>query len=100
MKVLLVCAMGMSTSVLMKKLEKYADENGVEDFKIEAINMNAYKDVCAQYDCILLGPQVSYQRDNIAEGSGLPTAVIPPADYAIGNCANIFKLVHSLIDQK
>ena len=35
MKVLLVCAGGMSTSVLMKKIEAYAAEHGIEPFEIE-----------------------------------------------------------------
>ena len=30
MKILLVCAAGLSTSILMKKLEKYAEQNGIE----------------------------------------------------------------------
>ena len=44
MKVLLVCAMGMSTSILMKKLEKYAAEQGI-DFIIAAQSVNTYKTV-------------------------------------------------------
>lgn len=96
MKVLLVCAMGMSTSILMKKLEKYAAEQGI-DFIIAAQSVNTYKTVCHEYDCILMGPQISYQKDNIAADSGMPVAVIPPTDYGTGNCANIMKLVESLV---
>ena len=32
MKILLVCAGGMSTSILMKKLEAYAADNGISPF--------------------------------------------------------------------
>lgn len=96
MKVLLVCAAGMSTSILMKKLVKYADEQGI-DFDIAAVGVTSFREVCDEYDCILLGPQISYHKDNVAEASGKPTAVIPPADYGVGNCANIFKLINSLI---
>lgn len=96
MKVLLVCAGGMSTSILMKKLEKYAADKGI-DFEVKAVGLGAYKEVCGQYDCILMGPQVSYQKDSVAEGSGKPTAVIAPQDYGMGNCANIFKQIDSLI---
>ena len=97
MKVLLVCAMGMSTSILMKKLEKYAAEQGI-DFEIAAQSANSYKNVCHEYDCILMGPQISYQKDRIAQESGMPVAVIAPADYGVGNCANIFKLINSIIE--
>lgn len=92
MKVLLVCAGGMSTSILMKKLEKYAAEKGI-DFEIAAVGLSAYKDVCKNYDCILMGPQVGYQKEDVKKASGMPVEVIPPADYGIGNCANIFKLI-------
>ena len=98
MKVLLVCAGGMSTSILMKKLEKHAADKGI-DFEIAAVGLSAYKDVCANYDCILMGPQVGYQKDAVAQGSGLPVEVIPPQDYGLGNCENIFKLVDKCLAQ-
>lgn len=96
MKVLLVCAGGMSTSILMKKLEKHAADKGI-DFEIAAVGLGAYKDVCSNYECILMGPQVGYQKDSVAEASGLPVEVIPPQDYGLGNCENIFKLINKCL---
>ena len=97
MKVLLVCAAGMSTSILMKKLEKHAADQGI-DFEIHATGFQNASAECAGCDCVLMGPQVSYQKDNVAQAvAPIPVAVIPPADYGIGNCANIFKLIDSLI---
>lgn len=92
MKVLLVCAGGMSTSILMKKLEKHAADKGI-DFDIAAVGLTAYKDVAGDYDCILMGPQVGYQKDIVQESTGMPVEVIPPRDYGLGNCDNIFKLI-------
>lgn len=57
-KVLLICAGGMSTGILMRKMEKYAEEQGIS-LKIEAVGMSAYEDVYKNYDVILLGPQQS-----------------------------------------
>lgn len=96
MKVLLVCAAGMSTGILVKKLEKYASDQGI-DFQIKATSVNSYEDICHEYDCILLGPQVSYRKDQVATGSGMPVAVIPPQDYGMGNCAAILELAQSII---
>ena len=96
MKVLLVCAAGMSTSILMKKMEKYAAEQGI-DLKIEAHGFSEAAEYAPDFECILVGPQVGYRKDELAASCGLPAAVIPPADYGMGNCANIFKLIHSLI---
>ncbi|MGC4439777.1 PTS sugar transporter subunit IIB, partial [Streptococcus suis] len=39
MKILLVCAGGMSTSILMKKMEKYWNDQG-QDLTIKAVGMS------------------------------------------------------------
>ena len=65
MKVLLVCAAGMSTSMLMKKMEAYAKDNGI-DLEIAARSFSELKDPADDgYDCILIGPQISYQKDKV-----------------------------------
>ncbi|OUN88714.1 MULTISPECIES: PTS sugar transporter subunit IIB [Enorma] len=97
MKVLLVCAAGMSTSILMKKLEKYAEEQGIE-FSISATGWANAKDACGGVDCVLMGPQVAYQKANVeAMVGGIPVAVIPPQDYGMGNCKSIFDLIDELL---
>ena len=94
MKILLVCAAGLSTSILMKKLEKYAEQNGIE---LDAVGIGEYQETCADYDVLLLGPQVSYQLNTVKQGSGKPTAVIPAQDYGMGNAANVLALAQSLL---
>ena len=94
-KVLLICAGGMSTSILMKKMEKYAQEKGFT-LKIEAVGMSAYEDVYENYDVILLGPQISYKKAEIQAATHMPIDVIAPYDYAIGNSANIFKQIEKI----
>ena len=89
-KVLLICAGGMSTGILMRKMEQ-----GIS-LKIEAVGMSAYEDVYKNYDVILLGPQVSYKKGEIEQNTQKPIAVIPAYDYAIGNVANIMKQVEDL----
>ena len=91
-KVLLICAGGMSTGILMKKMEKYAEDKGIE-LKIDAVGMSAYEDV------ILLGPQVSYKKEEIAQVTQMPIAVIAAYDYAIGNVDNIMKQVDEIYPQ-
>lgn len=99
MNILLVCAGGMSTSILMKKLQKYSDERGMGD-NIKAVGLSAYEDIYKDFDVILMGPQVSYRQDEVEETTGLPVAPIPPTDYAIGNSENIFKLAEKIYDEK
>lgn len=95
MKLLLVCAGGASTSILMKKLEKYAAEKDVA-FSVEAKGVMDYEDHYKDKDLILVGPQVGYKKEEIARVTGLPTDVMAPMDYALGNAENIFKQIDKI----
>lgn len=98
MKVRLVCAAGMSTSMLVKKLKDYAEQNGI-DLDIDARPVGELKDG-AGLDAVLLGPQVSYQLDNVKKKVGdVPVGIIPMIDYGRQNCPNIFKLLSELTGQ-
>lgn len=99
MKILLICAGGMSTGLLMKKMEKNWEEKG-EDHSINAVGLSEYMDVYKDYDIIMTGPQVSYRLNQIKQDTGLPTEGIPSFDYAVGNCANIMKIANKLYAQK
>ncbi len=72
MRILLVCAGGMSTSILMKKLSKYVSEKGIELEEVIARGVADYEDVYSRFDVILMGPQVSYQKDNVVAATGKP----------------------------
>ncbi|MFC5630837.1 MULTISPECIES: PTS sugar transporter subunit IIB [Streptococcus] len=99
MKILLVCAGGMSTSMLMKKMEKYWSERGMT-LTIQAVGLSEYKDMYQEFEIIMVGPQVSYRLQEIKENTQLPTAAIPSFDYAIGNCENILSLAEKLYQEK
>ncbi|MBM6756251.1 PTS sugar transporter subunit IIB [Collinsella tanakaei] len=98
MKVLLVCAAGMSTSMLMKKMEAYAKDNGI-DLEIAARSFSELKNPADDgYDCILIGPQISYQKDKVvAKAQGLPVDVIPMKDYGRQNCPAIFEQIDKIL---
>lgn len=99
MKILLVCAGGMSTGILMQKMEKYWKENG-ENHSINAVGLSSYGNIYQNYDVILMGPQVSFRLKDVKAETGLPVESIPPFDYAICNCENITKLAKKLYAQK
>ena len=99
MKILLVCAGGMSTSILMKKMETYWKSVG-EELEIKAVGLSEYQDVYKNFDIVMMGPQVSYRLKEVKENTGLPCAAIESFDYAIANCANIMKLAKKLYDEK
>lgn len=58
-KILLVCSAGMSTSLLVKKMEEAAKEMNVEA-KIWAVGDAESDNNVGEADIILLGPQVRY----------------------------------------
>lgn len=99
-KILLLCAGGMSTSILMNKMKKYASENGI-DLSIKATGLSSvsYVKTAADFDVILMGPQVSYRIDEVKEKTGKPVAAIPSVDYALGNAGKIFDQAKQLYKQ-
>ncbi|NLC96378.1 MAG: PTS sugar transporter subunit IIB [Erysipelotrichaceae bacterium] len=99
MKILLVCAGGLSSSIVMKKVRKYGEENN-EDITIDAIGTPAVEDSWRDYDVILAAPQVRNRMKYIKEVSGIPVGAMSPQDYAIGNAENIIKLAKSLLENK
>ncbi|AEB07545.1 phosphotransferase system lactose/cellobiose-specific IIB subunit [Coriobacterium glomerans PW2] len=96
MKLLLVCAGGMSTSMLMKKLVAYADEHGIE-FSVDATGSSGLKNA-NDFDVVLLGPQIAYQQEAIKKRIGeVPIGVIPMRDYGMARCENIFAQIDDLV---
>lgn len=87
MNILLVCSAGMSTSLLVQKMEKSALEKGI-DTRIWAVSVDEAKANMDEADVMLLGPQVRYklpQFKQLAEEKSVPIDVINPVDYGIMN---------------
>ena len=74
MKVLLCCAGGLSSSILMKKMKTWADAHG-EDLEIQAMGTGEAVETWQNgYECVLLAPQVSYRLKQLQEEIKLPIA--------------------------
>ena len=63
-KILLVCAAGMSTSLLVNKMKESAIEKGIE-IDIEALPISECSAVIDSVDIVLLGPQVRFQKPQV-----------------------------------
>ncbi|VTN64711.1 PTS system lactose/cellobiose-specific transporter subunit IIB [Klebsiella pneumoniae] len=59
--IVLCCAAGMSTSMLVQRMQDAAQKKGVE-VSIKAVPVAEFKDNLAAADIILLGPQVKYEQ--------------------------------------
>lgn len=85
--IMLCCAAGMSTSILVKKMQDAADKQGL-DYEIFACPASEadVKLQGQQIDCVLLGPQVRYMLDDFQKklvGSGIPVEVIDMVAYGM-----------------
>lgn len=84
MRVVLVCVFGMSTYFVVKAIEQAAKVRG-EDVVLEALPVSELGERIAEFDLVLLGPQVSFKREQveaIAAKAGKKMLPIPPALYS------------------
>ena len=100
--ILLVCSAGMSTSLLVTKMEGAAKDAGVE-CKIFALPFSDAPRVLEEVDCILLGPQVRFQKaaiEKLAAGlkaGDIPVDVIDMRDYGPMNGKAVFEAAMKMI---
>jgi PTS system cellobiose-specific IIB component len=80
MKILLICSAGMSTSLLVSKMEKSAEARGIECL-IKAVSAADGKNVINDYDVVLLGPQVRYLKSDLQKVTDHPVDVIDMMAY-------------------
>ena len=100
MKILLICANGLSTSILMNKMQKWGKEKNIE-LEVRAVPMSEYLNVYKNFDCILIGPQISYQYNEIkASAIDVPVEKISPMDYGMSNVENIMKQVKACLGKE
>lgn len=100
-KIMLVCALGMSTSLLVKKMEEVAQKEGIE-VEIFAKPEEDAKRILNQggADITLLGPQVAYSLDDfkkLANKKDIPVNVIEASDYGMMNGEKVLKLALEIL---
>lgn len=102
--ILLVCSAGMSTSLLVTKMETAAKEAG-DEVKIFALPFSETEKVLEDVDVILLGPQVRFQKAAIeklakARKNGpIPVAVIDMKDYGTMNGKVVYETAKKLLGE-
>lgn len=66
MRILLLCYHGMSTSLLVQKMKKEANNRNVKA-NIDALPIEDLDKIIDNYDVILLGPQVKFKERMVSE---------------------------------
>lgn len=83
--IVLCCAAGMSTSMLVQRMQDAAQKKGIE-VSIKAVPVAEFKENLDSADIILLGPQVKYEQAKLqalADPHGKKVAVIDMMDYGM-----------------
>ncbi|MDQ0970734.1 PTS sugar transporter subunit IIB [Neobacillus sp. NPDC093182] len=99
MNILLCCAAGMSTSLLVAKMETAAKAEGIEA-KIWAVSANEVNNHLDAADVLLVGPQVRYLLPQLKKKGlekGIPVDAINPVHYGMCNGAEVLKFARNLI---
>lgn len=96
----LVCAGGMSTSILVKKMQDVAEKEKKE-VTIAAMSESAFGSYKEPTDVLLLGPQVSYLLDEMKkayEPKGIKVASIDMMTYGRMDGKAVLDMAYSMMD--
>ncbi len=85
MNIYLVCNAGMSTSILVQKMQEEAKKKGLEDAHIEAFSVEVLDEKADSADAVLLGPQIRHMLNDVKKmmDGRCPVEVIDMRDYGM-----------------
>lgn len=96
MRILLVCAAGMSTSLLVNNMKKVAqEEDTIEAYPVAELNK-----VIDRFDVVLVGPQVRFKFRSIQEivsSKGKVTALMDMLAYGNMDGVAMYKQAQDLL---
>lgn len=100
--IMLVCSAGMSTSLLVTKMQKAAEEQEIDAdiFAVSSSEADAQLDN-KDVNVLLLGPQVRFMKDDYEKRlspKGISVDVINVSDYGMMNGENVLQQALNLID--
>jgi PTS system cellobiose-specific IIB component len=101
MNILLCCSAGMSTSLLVTKMEKEAVAQGM-DAKIWAVSATEARQHIGQADVMLLGPQIRYminEMKKLGTDHNIPVEVINQMHYGMCNGKAVLNDAKTLIEK-
>lgn len=99
-RILLCCAAGMSTSLLVTKMQQAATNEGVKS-KIWAVSVEELQNnVNEGVDVVLLGPQIRYKINDvkkICNEKNIPADIINMVDYGSMNGKKVLDFALNLM---
>lgn len=96
-KIVLLCAAGMSTSLLVNKMREAASSEGLE-YDINAYPVSQAATEGKDADVILLGPQVRFNLDKVKEQCpGVPVEAIEMTAYGMMNGTAVVARIKEIV---
>ncbi|MFD1413735.1 PTS sugar transporter subunit IIB [Oceanobacillus jeddahense] len=98
-KIGLFCFAGMSTSVLVTRMEKFASEHNL-DCTVEAYSETEVTEKVKDLDIVLIGPQIKYYKkriEGICEPYGVKTMVISNAAFGRMDAQQVITEAYALL---
>ena len=100
-KILLCCSAGMSTSLMVNKMQKAAADKGIE-VEIWAEPMDKASSEVPKADVFLLGPQIKFALPEIkklTDQAGNKIGVIDMMDYGMMNGEKVLNMALELLEK-
>lgn len=98
----LVCAAGLSTSLLVNKMRRVAKAENLE-VQITAMADFAFRRYERPTDVLLLGPQVQYKYEELKRQPGMehiPSAVIDSQLYAAMDAEAVLHMAMNMLNER
>ena len=83
MNIYLVCNAGMSTSIVVRKMQEAAKKQGHDDIHVEAFSVEILDQKADSADVVLLGPQIRHMLGDVKKvvNGKCPVDVVDMRDY-------------------
>ena len=101
LNLLLICSLGMSSSILEMKIREEAEKRGY-DCKVHAISVQETSEYAGeQYDAVLIAPQIVYLTKEIQKDIHQDTVLVNMAvtDYGMIKADNILDATIQAIEE-
>lgn len=92
-RIILACAVGFSSSMLVERMKTYANEEQLDVF-VDAVSEEGINKIIDQVDILLLGPQVNHMEEILKEkykDRPIKISVIDSMDYGLMDGKKVLK---------
>lgn len=98
-RVLLCCSAGMSTSILVKKMMDWFDDNDI-DIRVEAMPLSQAQARINEFDIVLIAPQIGHAINEVKELTSSPIKIIPGEIYQTGSGKEVAQLALGMLNNE